>query len=102
MKIKLIVGTIVVLMLFTLLNSATASMLDCGQNISVAMVKVDANGFAPRLSKGDQAQFDCVTAYDPNFYLQRFPDTRAAMNYYYSLLGQAWGVVFEPLAAPSP
>lgn len=101
MKTKLIVGVIAVLMLFAVLNVTAASALDCGINISVAMIKVDSNGFAPRLSKGEQAQFDCVTAYDSYFYNARFLNVYAATDYWYILLGKAWGVTIDPIAKPS-
>lgn len=75
----------------------------CGTtyNFSVIFDRVDAAGYAPRFKEGNQPQFDCISARDPQFAVQRFPSTWQALDYWFTLYGQELGVNLQPLPAPS-
>lgn len=103
MKIKMFMLFMLVLMLALVMPVMAQPAHACGTvtSMSVNYPQVDAGGFAPRMKEGSQTQFDCIAARDPNFASQRFTSPSKAMNYWLFLLGQEWGVVLQPLPAPT-
>jgi len=100
MKIKLLVLMMVVLLLMALVMPAAAQ--GCSAvGLTVTYQRVDAAGYAPRLSSGSQAQFDCISGRDPNFASARQPSAWESLNYWFSLVNPATGSALGFLPVPT-
>lgn len=101
MKIRLFALLVIVFLLMNVMVAGAQPAHACGTIFSLSVTyDRDAAGFFPKLSSGDQAQFNCITGRDPNFSNFRFDAGYKAANYFLGLLGQEMGVT--PILLPPP
>jgi len=102
MKIRLFALLVLVFLLTNVMGAGAQPAHACGTifNLSVTYDR-DAAGFFPKLSSGDQNQFNCITGRDPSFNSQRFDAPYQAANYWFGLLGQELGATMIQLPPPS-